>query len=179
MNRMNKDKIRVAAEIIALVSVVLSLLFVGYELRLSREQAFADSFATTFESISVFEDMVTTNSPIWRRGCLGEDLSEDEKMIFARIVVTHVNLMRTLYYRTSTEITQTNPDSFPRWVASSRYRFPGYDNMYRGFSLHRGTDTDNVDTTNRLSFSSNVERHFQAFVQSQESLVSDVAFCGY
>ena len=85
---MDKDKIRTIAELVAVISVVLSLLFVGFELRLSRDQAYAESYATTYESMSGFDNLVAENSNIWRSGCLGEELSADEEMIFARLVLT-------------------------------------------------------------------------------------------
>jgi len=176
---MNKDKIRVTAEIIAVVSVVFSLLFVGFELRLSRDQAYADSFAITYESMSEFENLITDNVEVWRRGCLGEELSIAEEMTFARLVLTHNNLMRTLFNRISTGITQTNQNNFPFWVASSRYRFSGYDSMYRRFQLYMGTDLENVDLTNTASFIASVERNYQELIETQEDLPPDVAFCGF
>ncbi len=174
---MDKAKTRVVAELIAVSSVVLSLLFVVYELRLSRDLAVAESYDATNASMFEFENLVTEHIGIWRRGCLGEELELDEEMIFARLVGANVDLMRTLWRRINTGITPTNPENFPSWIASSRHRFTGYNDMYIRYRLYMGQDVQTINP-NGTGFSANIERFYRDFAESDEELVPDVAFCG-
>ncbi len=174
---MEKPSWRNIVEIFAVASVVLSLVFVGYELRLSRNVAASESLAIS--NTLMFEDtnLVFQHPDIWRRGCLGEEISQDEELIYARLHLTNVDLWRTLYSRINTRITVTNPDIFPRWTARNRYLFPGYNEMYLRNMRFRGTDIENIDP-NGQGFENAVERFYGELVESGEELVADVVYCG-
>ena len=88
---------RYAAELIAVASVVFSLIFVGLELRLSRAAAEIER-TTTISALSAnIRSQISMNSETWYRGCIGEDLSPEDQIVFTNTVLAYINLIFTIF----------------------------------------------------------------------------------
>ena len=79
---------RTIGESTAVITVVLSLVFVGYEMRMNRAIAINDSFGQRSEMTTGVNSLIIENMDVWRKGCLGESLSENEEATFIRLIAT-------------------------------------------------------------------------------------------
>ena len=114
-------------ESIAIMSVVLSLLFVGYELRQSQSIAIFDGAIAAEEARFNLRSLQVENIEVWQKGCRGSELSEIEKGIFNKIVDT-VNFRRfTGWRRANLGMVEREPEAFARDIALDRYSFPGFN----------------------------------------------------
>ena len=60
-------------------ALILGLLFVGYEIRQSRDLSLSERFISVIEVEVVIRATIADNASLWRRGCIGEELSDDEQ----------------------------------------------------------------------------------------------------
>ena len=86
MQRTRELNWRSIGEIAAVVSVVLSLAFVGFELRLSRSVATTEAVSTSRQISANVNQLIIENAATWTKACSGEELSVEEKTIFVNIV---------------------------------------------------------------------------------------------
>lgn len=115
------------AESIAILSVVLSLLFVGYELRQSQSIAIFDGAIAAEEARFNLRSLQIENIEVWQKGCRGDELSEIESGIFTKIVDT-VNFRRfTGWRRANLGMVEREPEAFERDIALDRYSFSGFN----------------------------------------------------
>ena len=77
---------RQIVEILGVLAVVLSLLFVGYELRLARSIAETESLFQTSEETRNLHEYISSNADVWAKGCMGEDLSATEAIVYFNTV---------------------------------------------------------------------------------------------
>ena len=82
---MKRKKFKDWLEIIGIIAVVASLIFVGYEIRQSQDIAVSGQLDSTLEAMAEVEALIIDNADVWHRGCSGEDLSNAEQLIFTRI----------------------------------------------------------------------------------------------
>ena len=87
---MNKSNWKDTAELIGIVAIVASLIFVGYQLQLDRRIATAQLETSNFEARYVINQLISDNANIWLRGNAGEELTPEEALIFSNIVDTAV-----------------------------------------------------------------------------------------
>jgi len=73
-------------EIVGVTAVVLSLLFVGLELRQSRLIARVGVYNTLLSSQIEINDAISNNADVWAQGAAGGELSAEDTVIFERLV---------------------------------------------------------------------------------------------
>jgi hypothetical protein len=99
---MNWDAIGAVGEIIAAVAVIGTLFFLAIQIRTSNSLAAADSRDKTFEQFSRWRHLVASDpdiARIWRLGCLGEELSDDERLRFDQLAVDVFIICRVMHHR--------------------------------------------------------------------------------
>ena len=82
---MNDAKLREWLEIVGILAVVASLVFVGLEIRQSGRAAYDESISSDFEAIVNVETAIVDNADVWLRGCRAEELSDADQMKFTRL----------------------------------------------------------------------------------------------
>jgi hypothetical protein len=99
---------RVIGELVAVLSIVITLAFVVYELRLARAQAGAEGLSFGGEMTLQVQSMLAEHPEIWRKGCLGEEMSDTESVVFYRLfnAFTHRNFIT--WRRTTLGLTGTD-----------------------------------------------------------------------
>ena len=81
---MNHKEWLPVVEMVGIVAVVASLIFVGMEIKQSREISRSDwTGVLSAEQISI-DSLIMEQSEVWWKGCVGDDLSPTERTIFAR-----------------------------------------------------------------------------------------------
>ena len=78
------------AELVGLTAIVVSLIFVGVQLRQTQDIAIAEGFLSMFELRTEVSNGIRENIEIWREGTAGNELSDNDAAVFA-ILVNQVN----------------------------------------------------------------------------------------
>ena len=120
---MNGSRIREWLEIVGLMGVIASLVFVGLEVRQSRQIASMDQLAVARQLVSAYRQNLIANSDIWVRGCRGEELSDPEKFVFSQLALELRDTGMTLTARGNIGIYASSS----RWmdnVAANLHRYP-------------------------------------------------------
>jgi len=122
----NKLDWRLYFEVIGVLSIVASLVFVGLQIRQSARAAFEESSVGDAALIVDVESLVMAHPDAWRRGCVGEALDPDDATLFSHIHHAYV-FNYYLRWRRATEGVEASSE----WlgidnVAMNIYRFPGF-----------------------------------------------------
>ena len=73
------------AELIGMTAIVLSLLFVGLQLRQSQQLAVEEGINYSNERQNAIRELIVTNAEIWQKACAGEPLDPVSRIIAAKI----------------------------------------------------------------------------------------------
>lgn len=157
-------------EVVGVIAVVASLLFVGSELRLARSIAVIDGLSSRSDLNLNFRSLIIENADIWERGCLGEELSDQESIIFANMAQVRINLGFNRWAQGNEGVSQLPNTDTARLLALNMYRFPG---LRKAWDMNRLTQE--LEST---PWSMDVEDHYNQLVQSGTSREFDVAWCG-
>ena len=168
-----KLELRTVGEIIAVASVVFSLLFVGYELRLSRSIAESEQIEANATLNTNLRELILLNSDVWNRGCLGEELTPNEKMVFNNIEEA-ANLFRyTQWAKASAGIyfggnqDTLEPETAAMRLALNRYRYPGFNQAYiEGWEAQRNDTEYDAEELELESWALAVENAYQSLIAS-------------
>lgn len=158
-------------EILGVLAVVASLLFVGSELRLTRSIARSEGYTEMAELERSLREFIAEHSEIWYKGCLAEDLDEEESVIFNSIAQSRIALGFTRWGRTGAGISTNNPDRIARQLAWNRYRYPGFDRAWRENESAQGFGV-------RSNWAEAVDEQLELLAASNESREFDVGWCG-
>lgn len=90
---MNDSQLREWLEIVGILAVVASLVFVGLEIRQSGRTAYDESLSSDYDSLVNVETAITENADVWLRGCRAEDLTDVDRVKF-----THLYTMYEFMY---------------------------------------------------------------------------------
>jgi len=77
------------AELIGITAIVASLLFVGLQMKQSQDIASAERIMLRAATFVEVNNALNEYAGIWVRGNSGEELDEDETVIFRNLVVSH------------------------------------------------------------------------------------------
>ena len=75
-----------AAELIGIAAILVSLIFVGFQLKQAEEIAVAEMNLSLVSIGIESANLINTNVEIWRKGNSDAELSADERMIFDNII---------------------------------------------------------------------------------------------
>jgi len=169
---MNGSRFRAVAETIAVLSVVMSLIFVGYEMRLNRAVAIAENFSNASERVMTFRQALVDNAEVWRKGCLGEEMTATERVQFFNLVEMW-NFRSFANWRNANEGTgQRDPTGFAQDVARNLHRFPA---LRDAFLLNAGI---NVDDRGAGAWTNAVTAEYEQMAAEGAPQYVDVAHCG-
>jgi len=105
------------------MGVVASLVFVGLEVRQSRQIAYMDQLAVARQLVSDYRQELIANSDLWYRGCSGDELSDSERFVFSQLALELRDTVATLYGRGNIGIYASSS----RWMdnlAANLHRYP-------------------------------------------------------
>ena len=153
-----KLTIRGLIETLGVSAVVVSLLFVGYELRLARSIAESEGYAQAAELNLSLSEYISNNAELWLRGCMDAELSLDEEVVFTNIALAVLGYQFTRWGRSRIGISDLPPRSGPRLVARNRYNYPGINGVWESRGRGSAEFREAVDEEYELLLESNTER---------------------
>ena len=108
---------------IGMVAILASLIFVGLEVRQSRQIAVMDQLGVVKQLIGDYNNLIIENSDVWYRGCNGDELTEAEQVEFARLTDEYVQLSLILYGRGNIGIYRGSTQFIDNYAANL-HRYP-------------------------------------------------------
>jgi hypothetical protein len=168
--------LRTLGETIAVTSVVLSLIFVGYELRLSRSIARSAEFVMAADVAESALALQATHADVWQRGCVGEELSAQDQVIFAKVYRAVVTVRFSGWARSLIGITEGRPEYWAFGTALDRYRFPGFNEMW--LNDFRSRNANLSYETSLDSWGQAVEAPYTELLDSGPPKSISAGFCG-
>ena len=73
------------AELVGITAIVLSLLFVGLQLKQAQQLAVEDRVNYTNERQNAIRELIVSNADIWQKACIGEPLDPASRIIAGKI----------------------------------------------------------------------------------------------
>ena len=125
-----KIDLRTTGEIVAVISVIATLAFVGLELRMNRQVATTEFNSSAADTTIEISSLLASHPSVWRRGCIGEELSEDEELVFGSLVQAVDRHFFYRYRRVRDGITAGNEIAWAYRVAWNRVLWPGFDRKW-------------------------------------------------
>lgn len=162
---MDRKELNDWIQAIGIIAVVVSLVFVGLELRQSRQIASMDQLGIARQLVSEFRSMITDHADVWYRGCAGEQLTDVERLVFEQLVSEYGDLAFTLYARGTIGVYEGSS----RWIdnyAANLHRFPALRTADEA-AFERYTELSYVDFVTSQADFSRVIRQFGAELQSR------------
>ena len=131
---MDTQKLTDWAQIVGIVAVVASLIFVGLQLEQNEDIAYMDYAESTLASGIERAALLSEHSDIWQRACLGEELSPDEQMIANAIFYRYVHTTFTSWLQAKTsEISKFGGRPVIDAFAANYHRYPGFRRMSQSY----------------------------------------------
>ena len=124
-------------QIVGIFALVLSLIFVGLQIRQEQEIAIVDTYGAVAETEIDLSILIGENFEVWRKGLEGETLTENEKGLFLGLATAVESQYQRNFIRWS-RIGPGDPDSMASEYAFALYLFPG---LREGFESRQRFDT--------------------------------------
>ena len=174
-----KTNWRHIAELLAAASVVISLLFVGYELRLAREVASTENFNAVLGNNLSMGTLLTDNYDVWQKGCIGEQLTDGENILFAQLVQSYNNWAFIRWRNSAGGISRLNSVQAPLAVALNMHRFPGFrDTWELTQSEQAAAHPIRLNQAPGSGWAGEVRRLLQILIETDPDPVRDIRLCG-
>jgi hypothetical protein len=121
----SQAKLREWLEIIGILAVVASLVFVGIEIRQTSRAALEESAVGDLGTVIAVEEIVVENADVWLRGCRAEDLNDIERLQFTRMYHMHEFLFFMRWLRGTKGVAAANDELTIDNMAWNLYRSEG------------------------------------------------------
>jgi hypothetical protein len=176
MQRTREFNWRNVGEIAAVVCVVLSLAFVGFELRLNRSVATSEAVSTSRQISANVNQLIIDNAATWTKACVGEELSLEEKTIFVSIVSAVEGEFLNQWLRNQEGF--ITPSSLPirtptQIMALNMYFFEGFREAWMS---RRPTGFEHAG--NEDLWVKGILEEYEHFQNNDPGFEVDVALCG-
>ena len=127
---MNKSDWKNTAELIGVIAIVGSLLFVGFQLAQDRRIAQAELTIEYEMKQTELSSLISQNSELWEKGLSGEELTSAEEVVFEAIVHAVMVKYDAMYDRAETQLGTRPADGIPRQFAMHIYSHPGFRRVW-------------------------------------------------
>jgi hypothetical protein len=118
-------KFRAIAEILGIITIVVSLLFVGLQIRQSDQIARAEIDASQGMMSIELAALISDHSEVWARGAAQEELNDADAVVFENLVmaVNHVNY--SLFWQVTQNDSEANGMGYLHDFSGFLHRHPG------------------------------------------------------
>jgi hypothetical protein len=115
---------KATAELVGITAIVVSLVFVGVQLRLDREVAVVEARAGLTDRVMNLSELIAGRKEVWLKGLDGSELSDTEEIEFRTMVTAVRSHFFTQYIRWN-RIGPIDPRVAARSFAYELYAHPG------------------------------------------------------
>ena len=122
---MEFKKFNEIAELVGIVAIVASLIFVGLEMRQSQKIALAEIEANHVSASVEIQSLISDNSEVWTRGIANEELDDSDAAIFESMLVALSDRNWSLQYQMRLLDRHDYADAVVHQFAAYLHRRPG------------------------------------------------------
>jgi len=141
---MNSGNWRTIAEAIGITAIVVSLVFVGIQLRQDRQLAQVASFGSTTESANALAELVQSHSQVWVQGLDGEELTDAELAVFMSMIRAVESRYMNFFIRwQAAGVESLDPETQIRFFAYYIYMYPSLRTVFND-AIAMGEHRSNV-----------------------------------
>ena len=139
---MNRASWKEVAELIGITAIVLSLLFVGVQLRQSQQLAVEELVNNSNERQNAIRELIVANAEIWQKACVGEPLDPASRIIAAKIYdawTDHI-IAEIILRRDGVNRSDVSQQKIIEEFTAQHWIYPGLDELSKSRrEWHRGT----------------------------------------
>ena len=176
---MNSEKLYDWLQLVGMAAIVVSLIFVGLQLRQSEHAAQSDlSQSSVIVGVEI-STLMAEHSDIWLRACAGEELSPPEQFIANSIYFRYVQDNFNSWVRNeSTGIGFMDPSFFTDALAANIHRYPGFRQMTLSWNDWADRGSPSSDDPIVKGYREEVIRRMSELEKEEPSPNADLAWCG-
>jgi hypothetical protein len=174
---MNEPNWKFVVELIGIAAIVASLIFVGQEIKQSREIARLEwTGILTAEQIAL-DTLLGGDADVWRKGCEGSELSPTEQTIFVRQFSSFHHFAFARWIRANVGVTGANPLFVSKEYAKNIHRFPGFREMWEHWKSSR-IEVEAPLEDGILGFPDQVDSWLPVLEREEPVSNTDTSMCG-
>ena len=161
-----------------MTAIVLSLLFVGLQLRQSQQLAFEEGINYSNERQNAIRNLIVANAEIWQQACAGEPLDPVSRIIAAKIYDAWLDHVVGEYTLRAEGVRQSD-ESRQRIVEEFAAQFWIYPGLRELSKSRRDWHNGAVETSSSLGeFSALIRNRVEELESSRIKPERDTAWCG-
>ena len=175
---MNSARLNDWMQVVGIFALVASLVFVGLQMRQTQEIASFEGSADGLDRILSFRELVSENAEAWSKGCVGEGLTDKERIQFASVFEAYYGTTFVAWLRAQQDdLGGLDPDVYVRRLAISLYRFPALSEYLSARQNWLGQEGLFQDDS-AAQFRDLVSREVARLVEGGDHLEADLSMCG-
>jgi hypothetical protein len=118
-------------QIAGMLGIIASLVFVGLQLKQTDEIASIEGQENAVQRHYDMLSMMAESADVWQRGCIGEELSDAERVLFSKIFTVYVNNNFAGWRRIElTDYRNLGSETSINAFAANVHRYPGFSAAY-------------------------------------------------
>jgi hypothetical protein len=128
---MDSGKLNDRLQMLGMLGIIASLVFVGLQLKQTDEIASIEGQENAVQRHYDMLSLMAENADVWQRGCLGEELSAFERVLFGKIFTVYVNNNFAGWRRIElTDYRNLGSETSINAFAANVHRYPGFEAAY-------------------------------------------------
>ena len=131
---MNSEKVNDWLQIVGMVGIMASLIFVGLQVKQTQSIGEGESATYFLETTITGKQFLVDNMDVWTRGCLGEELSELDEAKFAHMYRAYARASYFAWLGVRRNIVDLNPQDVVYPYAANIHRYPGFARIGESWS---------------------------------------------
>jgi len=169
---------RNTAELIGMAAIVASLIFVGVQVNQAEEIATIEMLSAGSERQRDIARLIIENADVWRRGCVGDELSDVDATIFSQLFTQYMRHKNVGWQRlTASDFGDVDPKAVANSVALNMYVYPGFraaKSVYDQWLAAHGSLSAGLNT----KLEDQIRLRLNELERSNPKVSGDVALCG-
>jgi hypothetical protein len=123
---MNSEKVNDWLQIVGMIGIMASLIFVGFQVRQTQSIGEGESASYFLEATIVGKQFMVDNMDVWTRGCLGEELSTVDEAKYAHMYRAYARASYFGWLAVRKNIVDLNAQDIVYPFAANIHRYPGF-----------------------------------------------------
>jgi hypothetical protein len=175
---MDSRKLHDWLEIAGITAVVASLIFVGLQLKQSSDIALGETFESAAARGVELRALVAEHSVTWQKACLGEQLTDPEKLIAGSIFFNYAqNAFNSWARFERTGFGGGGNQFYVDAYAANIHRYPGFRDMAISWR-ERGEHGARFEGELIAEFGAAIRQRLDELQQTEPNPSADVMWCG-
>ena len=166
------------AELVGITAIVLSLLFVGFQIRQSQQLAMEEQINNANERQNAIRELIFAYPEIWHKACTGEPLDPVSRVIAAKIFDSWIDHVAGEYTLRASGVRQSEASrqKIVEEIAAQYWLYPGLEELGNSrLDWHQGAVVTNPS---RLGLGILIRERLDELRSNGIKPKGDTAWCG-